>query len=467
LGPSGSGGIAGAPTTSAPPGLMLQPVGGPETAGRVGGTELYGYLPYWEMSSSMATYLASVPLTTIELFSVSAHSNGRLDTKTLGYQRITGVIGARLIAEAHARGQRLELVFSSFGLDRNTRLFGSSNPTQMPRGPVGSFDHPDAVASDSTTPAAGRAATELAALAIRLGVDGVNLDVEQIPVASFDGYGAFVRELRRQLSSSGGTRVRLSAATTASEGGAALAAVAIASGVDRIFLMGYDYHWSGSDPGGSAPIDRLDSGASLRWSIALYHEAAVPANRIILGLPLFGMSWPTASSDRYAPSVGRGTVWTPTKHQRLLNGPGFVSHLDPLEVSEYLSERDVAATPAAGSPPSTSPGSSPGSTPGPSALPAASDPLNPPSALWRAIFYDSPRTLRAKLTLARAAGYAGAGFWAIGYEKGVSGYLPLMSDFVRGSIAPAPPPPAMHDPSDMSPCTLLCSPTSPMTAMGR
>jgi hypothetical protein len=463
---------------------MLQPFGDPGTGrGRVGGTELYGYLPYWEMSSSMATYLASVPLTTIELFTVSPHSNGRLDTKTLGYQRITGAIGAQIIAEAHARGQRVELVFSSFGLDRNTRLFGSSNPTPMPRGPVGSVDHPDAAASDGPTAAAGKAATELAALAIRLGVDGVNLDVELIPVASFDGYGAFVRELRRELSASGGARVRLSAATTASQGGATLAGVAIASGVDRIFLMGYDYHWSGSDPGGSAPIDRLDGGASLRWSMALYHQAAVPANRIILGLPLFGMSWPTASSDRYAPSVGRGTVWTPTKHQRLLNGPGFVSHLDPLEVSEFLSEPDVASSPLPGSSPGTFPGTYPsasslpdpdgsagpssavpggsGAIPGTTALPVAG------STLWRAIFYDSPRTLRAKLALARAAGYAGAGFWAIGYEKGVSGYLPLMADFVRGSIAPAAPPPAMHDPSDMPPCTLLCGRTSPMAPMGR
>jgi Glycosyl hydrolases family 18 len=449
---------------------MLEPIGDPGTGGRVGGTELYGYLPYWEMSPSMATYLGSVPLTTIELFSVSPHSNGRLDTKTPGYRRITGAIGARLISEAHARGQRVELVFSSFGLDRNTRLFGSSNPIPMPRGRASSIANPDAEASAGPTAAAGKAATELAALAIRLGVDGINLDVEQIPVAAFDGYGAFVRELRRQLSASG-ARLRLSAATTASEGGATLAAVAIASGVDRIFLMGYDYHWSGSDPGGSAPIDRLDGGASLRWSIALYRQAAVPANQIILGLPLFGMSWPTASSDRYAPSVGRGIVWTPTKHQQLLNAPGFAAHFDPLEVSEFLSEPDVAASRAPGSSPGASPVAGASSAPteprASGTIPGTSAPPNLGSSLWRAIFYDSPRTLRAKLALARAAGYAGAGFWAIGYEEGVSGYLPLMADFVRGSIGPATPPPPMHDPSDMAPCAVRCGSTSPMAPMGR
>ena len=82
------------------------------------GTELYGYLPYWEMNATMAAYLPSVPLTTIGLFSVTATAAGGLQHGQLGYRRITGQIGARLIAEAHARGQRVEIVFSSFGWAR-------------------------------------------------------------------------------------------------------------------------------------------------------------------------------------------------------------------------------------------------------------------------------------------------------------------------------------------------------------
>ena len=34
--------------------------------------------------------------------------------------------------------------------------------------------------------------------------------------------------------------------------------------------MGYDYHWSGSQPGASSPVDRIDGVYDLRWSIDRY-----------------------------------------------------------------------------------------------------------------------------------------------------------------------------------------------------
>ncbi|MDP9484129.1 MAG: hypothetical protein M3P84_13020, partial [Chloroflexota bacterium] len=85
----------------------------------LGGTELFGYLPYWQMTNTMATYLRSTPLTTLALFSVTARRGGLLNTSASGYKRITGDIGRRLIDEAHARDARVELVFTSFGAERN------------------------------------------------------------------------------------------------------------------------------------------------------------------------------------------------------------------------------------------------------------------------------------------------------------------------------------------------------------
>ena len=60
-------------------------------------------------------------------------------------------------------------------------------------------------------------------------------------------YGAFVGRLRTALRE----RVadaQVSVATQANEVGAAMAAAAATAGADRIFLMGYDYRWSGSQP---------------------------------------------------------------------------------------------------------------------------------------------------------------------------------------------------------------------------
>ena len=50
----------------------------------------------------MATYLESVPLSTIALFSVSARRNGALETRDVGYKRIKGDLGRRVIDDAHA-----------------------------------------------------------------------------------------------------------------------------------------------------------------------------------------------------------------------------------------------------------------------------------------------------------------------------------------------------------------------------
>ena len=48
--------------------------------------------------------------------------------------------------------------------------------------------------------------------------------------------------------------------------------------------------------------------------------------------------------------------------------------------------------------------------------------------------YDSPATLRPKLALALDNGLAGAGFWALGYERGLPGYVDLMRDFRDGDV---------------------------------
>ena len=44
-----------------------------------------------------------------------------------------------------------------------------------------------------------------------------------------------------------------------------------------------------------------------------------------------------------------------------------------------------------------------------------------------------PRSLTPKLLLADERGLAGAGFWAIGYERGLPGYTELIATFRAGA----------------------------------
>ena len=407
--PTGSG-VAQSTSGSGPPGGSGSPGGAesptpepsPTPRPETGGTELYGFLPYWQMSATMATYLESVPLSTIALFSVSARRSGSLDTRDVGYKRISGDLGRRLIDEAHARGTRIDLVFTSFGPQRNGIFFGRLPPPTPASSPV-----PTAAPSPSSAAPAPapwhRTVDELVALALTLGVDGINVDVEQLDELDRDEYGAFLGALRTALVAAV-PDARLSVATEAGLRGTGNALAAVGAGVDRLFLMGYDYHWSGSQPGASSPIDRSDGLYTLRWSIEQYVEAGVPRDRIVLGLPLYGMTWRTTGPDRTAPVLGSGSTWIPNKHLDVLLDPSFQPGRDPLEVSEFFIRPDVDA--------------------------------------WRVTYYDSPATLRVKLALARDQGLAGGGFWAIGYERGLPGYLELMRDFRAGSVdraeAPSP-----------------------------
>ena len=57
---------------------------------------------------------------------------------------------------------------------------------------------------------------------------------------------------------------------------------------------------------------------------------------------------------------------------------------------------------------------------------------------WRAIYFDSATSLAPKLTLADDRGLAGAGFWAIGYERGQPDYTRLIETFRAGTIRSTP-----------------------------
>jgi spore germination protein YaaH len=338
------------------------------------GHEVYGFVPYWEMDGGIAAHLAETDLTTLALFSVTHKKNGDLAPGERGYRKIDGALGRQLIREAHDRGIRVELVYTSFGTGKNDAFFRSADAQQ-------------------------RAIAGLVAMAADLGVDGINVDVELLAPEHVAAYGLFVGLLRTALVAVDGD-AQVSVATQANVSGTAMAVAAAAAGADRIFMMGYDYHWSGSEPGASAPLDRRDgSQKDLAWSLDLYRDAGVPAERTILGLPLYGMSWPVVGPELGAARNGRGSVWVPGDNLGTLRDRTLVPVLDPLEMVEHLAVPD--------------------------------------GDRWRAIYFDSPTSLTPKLALADARGLAGAGLWAVGYERGLIDYTRLIATFRAGELSTA------------------------------
>jgi hypothetical protein len=352
------------------------------------GHEVYGYIPYWEMDGTIAEHVASTPLTTVALFSVTNTGTGALDERQNGYRRITGGVGRQIVAAAHERGARVDLVFTSFGRDRNARFFG------------------DRGVQDATI-------ASLVTLAGNLGLDGVNVDVEGIDPLLLPEFGDFVERLGLAVRAADPDD-QVSAATGANALGAAMAVEAIDAGADRVFLMGYDFRTAGSEPGATAPLDRDDGNPrTLRFTLDQYEALGVPVERTLLGLPLYGVTWPVAGPAIGAPEIGRGNAWIPRRNLELYRDPAAVPVRDAVEaVDVYFVDADGAYGP----PP-------PGAT-------------GPPAGVedrdWFAIYVDAPDTLERKLALANERGLAGGGFWAVGYERGLPAFTEVMRRFAAG-----------------------------------
>jgi spore germination protein YaaH len=333
------------------------------------GHEVYGFVPYWEIDDTIAEHLRATDATTVGLFSVTHTAAGAIDTEQKGYRAIAGPTGRRIVADAHAADRRVDVTWTSFGRPKNDRLFAS-------------------VALQDKVIAA------LVDLQADLDVDGIAVDVEEIGTTDIPAYGAFVGRLRSALrAATPGTTV--TATTGAGPQGAALALAASLADADRIFLMGYDYRTKSSEPGASAPISRRDGdGRSLAWSLDLYAAAGVPVERTILGLPLYGLAWPTADAELGSPKTARGDIWVPRHNLATLRDPAVEPAYDPIEDVAFLAV--------------------------------------PKGRSFQAVYYDSPQSLRPKLALANELGLAGAGFWALGYERGLPDYTELIAEFRAG-----------------------------------
>ena len=217
-----------------------------------------------------------------------------------------------MIRAAKGRGTRVEIVYTSFGATKN-RLF---------------YDEPEAQE---------RWIDEIIGLVEELDLDGINVDVEALPFDLVADYGAFVGALRTALRERR-PDAQVSVGDPGQRGRRGHGGAAGAAGVDRIFLMGYDYRTAGSEPGASAPIDRLDGETKdLVWSLDLYGELGVPTDRLILGLPLYGNTWPVGGPGYLAPSSGRGDPWVPRRNLGVFGDPSFSPTYEPTESVEFYS----------------------------------------------------------------------------------------------------------------------------------
>jgi spore germination protein YaaH len=114
------------------------------------------------------------------------------------------------------------------------------------------------------------------------GFDGVQIDFESVSRDDADSFLDFLKELRSRLPV--GKKLSIAVPARMKLIADAYDYTRIAPIVDRMVIMAYDEHWSTSSPG---PV------ASLPWCsrIVDYAKSTVEADKIVMGLPLYGRAW--------------------------------------------------------------------------------------------------------------------------------------------------------------------------------
>ncbi len=353
---------------AAPPAAAadLEPLTSGKLSRRMSG-EVFGFLPYWSIASWTDAYLRYDILTDIAFFGVGIKKNGTLDTDSPGYLDLMSATGTEIIEHAHARGVRVHITFQSFGGERNKILFAD----------------PVALATFRS---------QARALVRQRGADGANLDIEGLPSGRWAAWADTITKLRTGLRKDNPI-ARLSVATNPNSTGAAMAKVATNAGADRVFIMAYVFRTALANPVGSNdPLVRADGGLSLKTSLDDYAVKGVPAGRILLGLPFYGMTWPTVSNAMHAKrrpladGLGDGNTFFPYRMAQDGLPTGAVVDHDAIEKSARITWYDDA------------------------------------KASWYQTYYDDPASLGPKAKLAITRGLAGMGIWALGYDRGVPGY---------------------------------------------
>ena len=120
--------------------------------------------------------------------------------------------------------------------------------------------------------------------------DGLQIDFENVPARDGEAFLSFLKDLRSGL---GGKIFSVAlAARTRTLNEDVYDYNKIKPVVDRILVMAYDEHWLTSEPG---PI------ASMSWCqrIARYSLETIGTEKLIMGLPFYGMSWGNMNPNRW------------------------------------------------------------------------------------------------------------------------------------------------------------------------
>lgn len=220
----------------------------------------------------------------------------------------------------------------------------------------------------ATPEARDKLAADITKIIVERGYDGVNIDLEDIRPVDRPLLSDFMQRVAGKLRPAGKKVTQAVVAKTKDERegyGGAFDYAALASSVDYVLTMAYDFHYAGGDPGPVAPLDWVRN-------VITYASATYTAPKVLLGVPLYGYDWNvtrggTARAITYEQAV--------TRFKRT----GAKRELDAATGSEVVYYTDDNGD-------------------------------------RHEAWFESAATFDAKLRLVRETGIAGFGVWRVGQE---------------------------------------------------
>ncbi len=324
---------------------------------------VFGYHPYW-MGTAWQNYNYNL-LTTVAWFSAEATPTGQLSD--LNGWPVTGLINL-----AHSHGVEVVLCVTLFDdADLTTLLSNPSYRQNLINNLIAQIQ-------------AGNA-------------DGVNIDFEDFPSSQENSMVQFISDLTDAFHSQiPGSQVTL--ATPAVDWSNEWDYNALAAASDGLFIMGYGYHWSGSDYTGA--IAPLTGGSyNITWTVNDYlTKTNNQSDKIILGLPYYGREWEAVSASPGAATLSSGAVRLYDAAEALAMTYGRIWHGS--SQTPYYTYQN----------------------PG-----------------WYQGWYDDSLSLSIKYDLAIQNDLQGVGMWALGYDGSSPKLWQALADKFGGVLPPTEP----------------------------
>lgn len=316
-----------------------------------------GFLPYWLIDKADKDY--SRVVSEITYFSLTVNPDGTIQKYVKPGEAEPGWYG--LISGKFKAPENIEKSLAVF----------NGNP-----------DIIDALISNPASSAAVLAG-EINPVMEEYGFTALNIDLESVRDASESArqnFIVFVAGLKKKLN----RPLTIDISPTDLIKNRLIDPAAVAPFVDQVILMTYDYHYAGSQVTGPV-APSFGAGIESEFDVETGIQkalAVLPAEKIILGIPLYGYEWETLTPDtRSAVLPGSGVVASNRRVEEFLTGCSSCSaQIEELARESYLVYFDQAIN------------------------------------TYHQIFYPDKKFMQNKIEIAKKYQLGGVAFWALGYE---------------------------------------------------